>query len=485
MADVGLLFLAALVIRIGFVLTLDPNGLYWSDEREFDRIAAGLAQGRGYVSEPHRTNPALPAVLAATYRVFGRSYTAARIVQAFFGAGTCVLVYWIARQCSGGRVAGLAAGCGAALYPGLIYVAGVFYAANLLAFFMTLGLALLCLALRKGVAPMTRAPHPGPLPGGEGVTHAEHPDATRPGPLPGAEGDGRAAAPTSRAGARCAWAFGAGAAWGLAVLTRPMAVTFIPVAAALVALQGRRRSGACAGHPSGWIPACVFIMAAALPVAPWCIRNYLTFHRFTFVAAGGAKALWMGNNPLSRGDADDRYLDIGGDVWRRRLAQSPAGTRERIEQEYARFARRIQRLDRIDQDAAYLRQAVRHIRQAPVRAAARTLRKVGTLYTAYTRTRTGAGERTQSLRHLAAALSFYPILALGLVGTALSWSNPRLLPVWLLIVTYTVSYAPLTACTRFRMPIDPCWIVLAGIGVARLWQRRRPRANKSSHATRT
>ena len=423
-----IVFVLALVVRVGFVLTLDSQKLYWWDEGEFDQIAWDLAQGKGYVAEPHRANPVLPVTMAAAYAVFGHHFVAARIAQAAFGAGVCALVLLIAEMV-GGRRAGLTAGVIASFYPHLIYVTGVFYAANLLAFWLASSVALLYVAMRRGTWP---------------------------------------------------WAAACGVACGLAVLTRPACMAFVLVATLLILFA---RTSAPDAEPSQkpakklrWKAASACVLAAAALVAPWSIRNMVAYDRFLLVAAGGGKALWMGNNELSRGDSDDRYLDIGSGIWRQRLDELPAEERERIRSKHEQFAADSKRRGRIGQDGVYAREALQNMVFHPLRTAARALRRIGTLYSAATPTRTRTTHSSIAKR-ITAGVAFYPVLALGLLGVVLSRRDRwRLLPLYGLIVTYTFSYAMLTASTRFRIPIDFCWIVLAGLCLSRVpLGRQKPR----------
>src|SRR3989338_8584817 len=89
-----ILFLLALGIRL--VVGFTSMGLPEGDAAEYDRLAMGLVRGEGFVSpqgSPTSARPPLyPFLLAALYGVFGHSYHAVVVVQAFLGAMTCVLI---------------------------------------------------------------------------------------------------------------------------------------------------------------------------------------------------------------------------------------------------------------------------------------------------------------------------------------------------------------------------------------------------------
>ncbi|MBV8519887.1 MAG: glycosyltransferase family 39 protein [Acidobacteria bacterium] len=76
----------------------------------------------------------------------------------------------------------------------------------------------------------------------------------------------------------------AGAAIGLATLTRPTGLLVIPLLALFVFVRDRR--GALA-----------LVAAAALTLAPWTLRNYLRFHELIVVNDAGGFNLWRGTHP--------------------------------------------------------------------------------------------------------------------------------------------------------------------------------------------
>ncbi len=123
---VALICLLAFLIRLAYVLTLQPRS-FWFDGEHYSRLAAGLVQHGAYLTDRgHPTAywpPGYPLFLAAIYRFFGVDIVAVRVVQCLIGAGTVALVHRIASRVldrSGARLAALAT----ALYPLFIYSAG-------------------------------------------------------------------------------------------------------------------------------------------------------------------------------------------------------------------------------------------------------------------------------------------------------------------------------------------------------------------------
>lgn len=120
-------FLLALVVRLVHVLALTRSP-YFSypiiDAEAYDRAAQAIASGNGHPDLVFWQPPGYAYFLAGLYTLFGRgSLIAPRIIQAFLGALSSVLVAWIGLRLFSYRV-GLAAGLGTALYGTLIYFDG-------------------------------------------------------------------------------------------------------------------------------------------------------------------------------------------------------------------------------------------------------------------------------------------------------------------------------------------------------------------------
>jgi 4-amino-4-deoxy-L-arabinose transferase-like glycosyltransferase len=109
-------------------------------------------------------------------------------------------------------------------------------------------------------------------------------------------------------------ALASGLLWGLAVLTRETALYFLPVAA--VWLAWGRAGGA---RRAAWL-----LVAAALVVVPWTVRNWLVFRTFVPVSTSGALNLWQGNTRLSRQQVYEEYWAVHGRIPKYELARRRA-----------------------------------------------------------------------------------------------------------------------------------------------------------------
>jgi 4-amino-4-deoxy-L-arabinose transferase-like glycosyltransferase len=415
----ALVFVVALVVRLAWVATLAPS-LVWPDEEEFVNVARHLAAGDGYLSNSYRTNPVLPVYLAAVFRVFGESYFAARVGQAVVGALTCVLVALTATRLLGASV-GLVSGLVLAVYLPHVYLSGIFYAECLFTFL----LAVTMYAAVRGLDD----PHKG------------------------------------------GWLVLTGVAFALTALTRPIFLAYLPVlAAALVyAVQAplaRRLAMASA-----------FVAATALAILPWTLRNYFVLGRPVVVSSGLGTKLWQGNNEGAGGDADDRELTFRDDVWKARVAALPAPERDAVMERYRDAGRRIDALVAETGDAYAASDAVlgplavTYIRTHPLRALELFGRKLGTLLLPFSKT-IDSNVDTSTRNRMIATVAYLPVLFL--VPFGMTWSAGRHRGLWVLyglLASIAGTYALLTACTRFRLPLDPYLIVFAAVALVELRQR--------------
>src|SRR5882724_4985783 len=114
----------ALALRVGFVLFEQP-GFYFEDSLDYDRAARAFLE-TGHSDPRYYRFPLYPLVMAASYKAFGTGLTPFRILQAIFGAATCLCVWAIGRRLFGVR-AGLLAMLGAAIFPVHVVLAGIEY----------------------------------------------------------------------------------------------------------------------------------------------------------------------------------------------------------------------------------------------------------------------------------------------------------------------------------------------------------------------
>ncbi len=130
----------ALALRVGFVLLEQPR-FYFEDSLDYDRAARAFLE-TGHFDARYYRFPLYPLLMAASYRFLGTGLTPFRIIQAIFGAATCLFVWALGRRLFGIR-AGLLALFGSAVFPVHVVLAGIEYPVVLGTFLVWWVLALL------------------------------------------------------------------------------------------------------------------------------------------------------------------------------------------------------------------------------------------------------------------------------------------------------------------------------------------------------
>jgi len=234
----------------------------------------------------------------------------------------------------------------------------------------------------------------------------------------------------------------AGVAAGAAVLTKEAMVFFVPLAA--LSLAARRRV----------IAALVFCAGVGIVLAPWVAHNYTVYGRFVLTAPHGGVTFWTGNNSLSSGEGD--------------LAANPEMGRARVA-----FEQRHAGVRPEDLDSAYYREALRFIRDHPLRWLTLLARKFF-----YTFAPIGPSYRLHSALYFGASLASYALVfALGLAGLRRLARARRLAAawaLWLLAASTVLMSLVFFPQERFRIPVlDPTFVVAAGAWLGALGRTAR------------
>lgn len=138
-------FLMALLVRLYYVIAVPQVSLAGSDAKEYDLIAEGLLEGKGFPVERLSDNeveivrpPLFPLFLAGIYSFFGHNYTVARIIQALLASLLIFIVYFIAGDIFKDEKVALVSAVMYGLYPSLIGYTGLLYSETVFIFFLVL-----------------------------------------------------------------------------------------------------------------------------------------------------------------------------------------------------------------------------------------------------------------------------------------------------------------------------------------------------------
>jgi 4-amino-4-deoxy-L-arabinose transferase-like glycosyltransferase len=423
----------ALVVRIAFVLVVDPKLPDPGDATAYHLLANNLADGHGYirpfdfrllhVARPTAEYPPLfPGLLAVPSYLGATGVDAQRVFLCFVGTGTVVLIGLLGRRV-GGPIVGLVAAAIAAVYLMLFLGEAVLMAESL---FVLLVTAMLFLAYRA-------ADSPSPL---------------------------RFAV--------------LGLVIGLSALTRAEGLLFavvlvIPLASSIRALAVTRRVLLAAGA----------IGVAVLTVAPWTIRNAARLHAFVPISNNIGTAVDGANCDLAYSGAQiglwrETFTTVGDAA--RRLPQSKAcfegfdiRRRSFDETDIANFHRRS--------GVSYARH---HLSRFPLVVAVRELRTWG-VYAPRQQIEFESLEGRPRRWQGVGTVMYWVLLPFAVAGAIVLVR--RRVRVWPLVSTAVVASVT-TAFTygqqRFRIAAEPAVVVLAAVSLVALVARRRPRATEAS-----
>lgn len=251
-----------------------------------------------------------------------------------------------------------------------------------------------------------------------------------------------------------------GLAFGLAAITRPNVLAFLAVLPVWFWLEYRQGL---------WRRLLLFVLGVLLPIVPVTVRNYVVGRQFVPIAWQGGINFYIGNNPESdgitaiapgsRGSWTGSYYDA------KRQAEQALG-RELKGAEIDRF---------------WLSRGMKFWRREPVRALGLLLRKACLWLSGYevsnerdvyfARRYFLLGRLMTSLGWL--KLPFGLVLPAALAGIWLErrrWR--RLLPVFLFLTAYSLSFIAFFVTARFRLPVVPFLLLLAVVGARQLLKAR-------------
>jgi len=386
---------------LGLAVRLAFGFLYWTgkplthDEREYLDLAASLQAGRGFTySRPTEGTapqfgraPGYPLLLAAigAGSVDATSTPArVKIAQALVGALTVWLIAAIAWRSAGLRAGAIAATI-AAVYPPLVWMTAYVLSETVYSAIALAG----AFVLQRAADPARSAGH----------GHGHH-----------------------------ALGLGAGALIGFAILIRPAALFFVPLA--LLWLIVTRR----------FVLAVAFVAATIGTVAPWTVRNLRVHDRLILVASEGGVTFWTGNHPLANGEGD--------------LAANPDLKRAEVA-----FRQAHPNLTGDELEPLYYRDALTFIREQPGRWAVLVARKAF-----FTLIPIGPSYALHSARYrIASVASYLLILPFAAAGARRLWRSPRRpTAIFLLAASAMLICLVFFPQERFRIPvIDPTLIICA------------------------
>ena len=424
-------FLVALALRLGLVAMLPANDTVFADAPHLE-IAKHFAEDEGFwLAGPYKgarghvgpdrvycfRPPLFPFLWGLIYKATNGSYVPVRVTHAFLSAGMCALIFPIGMRLFGrdrGKIPAALGALIAALYPPLVWHGVHLMTEPLFIFFQTLGVLLLLAAADKS-SPFAAA--------------------------------------------------AAGAAFGLAILSRSVLVAFVPLAALwLLWATWRKKAEGSRPLKKGLALGAVFLLLTGLVMLPWVIRNAVVLHALVPTTTDAGHGFYVANNERSLEDPRGFYMP---DKWD--FALKPGET----QLDEVTINRRL--------FAMGLRFCVAHPGQW-VRLMARRFCRFWRFYPHLDQVKDFA-----SAAHVIIyAVSYIPLFPLMIVGLFLAHrENPgRRTAYWLIyaLVAYTaVIHTVFLATIRYRVPLMPVLIPFAAYAIYRAFGRAsRPRSTEAA-----
>ena len=442
------IFCLAFVIRLIYNLTAARNYTPIFDAALYDTIARHLlGHFQCYClngSQPAVSRaPLWPWLISVIYFLTGAQNVHVRLFYSLLGSATCVLVYLFASDLFGKRI-GLVTGAIAASYTGLFLYDGWLYTESLYTFCVT-AFTYALFRLQRASPSLSPAEKNQRLRRWQSIAHYR-------------------------------WAILCGLLIGAASLTRPNGLTLLGI---LIFWAGIRILAKIKPWQAVIRNTLLISVIAVLLVAPWTYRNYLVAHAFIPVETGAGEVLLGAYNDAV----------VSGDPGVRGFWRPPSGALNHDLPGYT------PENDQQDTQKA-LAWAGSHLSEMPYLLSLHVIN----MWTPYTYAHGLPIEEfpdrlSSGVIQALIPLESYPVFVLAAFGLFITWKQRKkdLLAVYLVVAATIAQNIAFYSTMRFRAPIEPLLVLLAGGGIAWLASvdhrsnllgisRRRFRLARSLHA---
>lgn len=209
----------------------------------------------------------------------------------------------------------------------------------------------------------------------------------------------------------------AGALWALSALCRPIVAGLGIILATIALIKGRRK-------PRKVAITLMTVLMFCLALSPWVFRNYRIHGAFVPLTTNTGVNLWMGNNENATGWY--LYSDLGH--------QLPS--------------------DELQRDRIYMKEAIRYIRENPLKAVSLFFKKVALFWQPYP--------------HPAPTIFLIILGAFSLWGVIRGWPLYPVRMLFAIVLYFNLSTGIFFSAHRFLVPVLPLLHTLAGFGITNL-----------------
>ncbi|MCS5638311.1 MAG: glycosyltransferase family 39 protein [Myxococcota bacterium] len=417
-ATLFLLALATRIFHLRQISTLDPYFLSPAvDGALYHGWAQQIANGDWVGQGAFIMGPLYPYLMGAFYSLAGPDLALFKMFQAWLGAGSCLLVWWLAREVFDRRVALLAA-MAAIFYEMLIFYGGTVMVVNIQVP-LVLGLTLASVkSLRSGSLPR--------------------------------------------------W-LGVGVLLGLSALARQATLLYLPLVATALAfaLGAGENSRAAPGRRAVYLAA--LTLGVVLTLLPSTIRNGVVAGDFVIANSTAGANLYMGNNPGSDGR------------WRPpRIGRGRVDTPAAMQKAFTDVAEASmkKKLRPSEVSSYWMGQAIDFMLTEPGRWLALEGRKFLLFINANEvwNNRSIEISRPSSVLLGGSLLNLGIIMPMGLLGMALALRRWRdLFPLYAVVGVYLASAMIFFVVSRYRMPAASLLVIFAAYAGVWLFEAARDR----------
>lgn len=243
------------------------------------------------------------------------------------------------------------------------------------------------------------------------------------------------------------WIF-AGIALGSAALTRASILPFVFLLIGWLLIRSRRA-------------AVLVTMAFCVMTVPWLIRNYYTLGEPVLTSQTG-RFLWIAHNSSTFARYPEASIDRSEELAWTLIPEDQKET--------------ILSLNEAEQSRHFWAMGRQYVYDDPALATSQALRKVAVAFS------WEFSPQAEGAKQTVYFVSYFPILALGLIGMFLAgqrWKD--LMPVYLLIAGFITGTAVFWAHTSHRTYIDIYFMIFAGSAVSWLYSKRKNLYNKTGY----
>jgi tetratricopeptide (TPR) repeat protein len=202
----------------------------------------------------------------------------------------------------------------------------------------------------------------------------------------------------------------------------------------------------------------LILLGVVLGTSPCWLHNFVVARDRVFLSAHGGINLWLGNNPEATGYPSFPGLHAGqSDLLREsiEIAEAAAG----------------RNLKRSEVSQYWSGKARNYIVTDPAGWVRLLARKAGNFWNAFEYDDVGVIGNLREHRILLPGLHFGLAAALGLAGLIFSWRrSPTVRWIAAVVALQMAALLPVFVTERYRLPVVPGLLILAALGLARLWE---------------